>query len=129
RSRDRSRRWRDCGRSAAWDTGSLRFVRTIAVLRRNCLLHLSRRSRIHPTSLFSKFNSGKPELNGRGEPSSWLETNSTKQHPSVPNGCDCQAATHSAVIVRLDRTIQYSRDAGHRAETPLEYWMPRMRGA
>jgi len=34
---------------------------------------LSHRSRIHPTSLFSKFNSGKPELNGRGEPGSWLE--------------------------------------------------------
>jgi hypothetical protein len=38
-------------------------------------------------------------------------------------------AAHDAVIVRLDRTIQYSRDVGSLVEKPLEYWMPRLRGA
>jgi hypothetical protein len=33
------------------------------------------------------------------------------------------------VIVRLDRTIQYSRDVRGLTEKPLEYWMPRLRGA
>jgi hypothetical protein len=33
------------------------------------------------------------------------------------------------VIARLDRAIQYSRDDSAPYETPLEYWMPRIRGA
>jgi hypothetical protein len=35
---------------------------------------------------------------------------------------------HSAVIVRLDRTIQYSRGVRTLAEKPLEYWMPAFAG-
>jgi hypothetical protein len=33
------------------------------------------------------------------------------------------------VIARLDRAIQYSRDSSNKKEKPLEYWMPRLRGA
>jgi hypothetical protein len=40
-----------------------------------------------------------------------------------------QTTIPAAVIAPLDRAIQYSRDAGVLAEKPLEYWMPRFRGA
>jgi hypothetical protein len=39
------------------------------------------------------------------------------------------ASAFHTVIVRLDRTIQYSRDAEVLTEKSLGYWMPRLRGA